>query len=50
MWYKLAEDNGDITAKRDLKDIANDMTHEQIATAQKLTRECKAKNYKNCGV
>jgi len=25
------------------------MTREQIAEAQKLSRECSAKEYKNCG-
>jgi hypothetical protein len=48
MWFNLAAANGDIpaTKKRDL--IATKMTPQQIAEAQKLARDCQARNFKNC--
>jgi len=48
MWWNLASAQGNILP-RDLRDqLAKEMTPEQIAEAQKLARECLARNYKNC--
>jgi len=49
MWWNLAAAQGDEDA-RELKGIVQDsMTPAQIAEAQTLSRECLAKDYKNCG-
>ena len=49
MWYNIAVSNGDETAKNNKDLLANKMTSEQLAKAQKLTDECIKKNYKDCG-
>ena len=49
MWWNLASAQGDNDAKHNKGIVAKRMTREQIAEAQKLSRECSAKEYKNCG-
>jgi hypothetical protein len=49
MWYNIAVSSGDETAKNNKDLLANKMTSEQLAKAQKLTRECVKRNYKDCG-
>ena len=49
MWYNIAVSNGGETAKNNKDLLANKMTSEQLAKAQKLTDECIKKNYKDCG-
>ena len=47
MWYNLsAVKNSSAAGFRDI--IAKKMTSQQIAEAQKLARECQARNFKNC--
>lgn len=48
MWFSLAAANGDSMsgAARDI--AAKEMTREQIAQAQQMSRECAANNYKDC--
>ncbi len=48
MWFNLAtaKFNEIKISNRDL--IAKQMTLQQIAEAQKLARECQARNFKNC--
>jgi TPR repeat protein len=47
MWYNLsAVKNSSAAGFRDI--IAKKMTSQQIAEAQKLARECQARNLKNC--
>ena len=48
MWYNLsaAGGNADVAKDRDL--VAAKMTTQQIAEAQKLARECQARNFKHC--
>ena len=48
MWFNLAAVSGDARAlkNRDLR--ASLMTSAQIAEAQKLARDCQARNFKNC--
>jgi TPR repeat protein len=48
MWWNIAASSGHNNAvkKRDI--IAKRMTPADISTAQKLARECVAKNYKGC--
>ena len=48
MWYKLSAVTGHANAvkRRDL--AAKLMTQQQVAEAQKLPRECQARNFKNC--
>ena len=48
MWYNLsaARGNSDVVKYRDL--VAKQMTPQQVAEAQKLARECQARNFKNC--
>ena len=48
MWANLAAANGDVISAtlRDL--IAEEMTPKQLAEAQKLARECQARNFKGC--
>jgi len=47
-WYNLAAAQGLDLAFKLRNDIAKKMTPQQIAEAQKLARECLARNYKNC--
>ena len=47
MWSNLASVNSEENKKnRDI--VAKQMTPQQIAQAQKLARECQARNFKNC--
>lgn len=48
MWFNLAAANGDTTAKENKDLIAQILTPADLATAQRLARECFAKNYKGC--
>ncbi len=52
MWYNLAEaniDDGFWRRKEGRRDeLAEEMTQQQIAEAQKLARECLARKYKGC--
>ena len=47
-WFNLGAINGDAEAvkRRDL--VAKRMTPQQIAEAQKLARDCQARNFKGC--
>jgi TPR repeat protein len=48
MWSNLAAATGNANAVK-LRDlVASKMTTQQVAEAQKLARECQAKNFKNC--
>ena len=48
MWFNLSASQGgeDATQSRDI--VEKRMTPADISAAQKLARECAAKNYKNC--
>jgi len=48
MWFNLAARKGDEDAKENRLRIAKKMTLSQIAEAQKMARDCKRKNFKNC--
>ena len=48
MWYNLSSANDDILGQNKRDEIAEKMTAEQIAEAQKLAKECVAKDYKGC--
>ena len=48
MWLNLAAVTGNATAVKNRDIIASKMTSQQIAEAQKLARECQARNFKNC--
>ena len=48
MWFNIAAVKGDKAAVKNREFVANKMTAEQIAQAQKLAKECQARNYKNC--
>ncbi len=48
MWANLGASNGDNDGVELRDDIEKEMTPEQIENAQKLSRECLAKNYKGC--
>ena len=48
MWANLAASNGKENGGGLRDDLAKKMTPQQIAEAQKLSRECVAKNYKGC--
>ena len=48
IWYNLAAVTGNATAVQNRDIIAKKMTPQQIAEAQKLARECQARNFKNC--
>ena len=45
---ELAATKGDADAVENRDIVAARMTTQQIAAAQKLARECQARNYKNC--
>ena len=48
-WWNIASANGEATAKLSKKDLAERMTKEQIAEAQKLSREMVEANPKLMG-
>ena len=48
MWWNLAATKGDADAVKNRDIVAAKMTTQKIAEAQKLARECQARNYKNC--
>tara|TARA_B100001175_G_C18907769_1_gene356396 strand:- start:11 stop:286 length:276 start_codon:yes stop_codon:yes gene_type:complete len=50
MWLNTAAYEGHKNAKKNRDIIAKEMTPAQIAEAQKLARECVAKDYKGCWI
>ena len=48
MWWNLAAAAGDFVSIKNRDIVAEKMTPQQIAEAQKLARECQARNFKNC--
>jgi len=48
MWLSLAAAQGFKEAQNDRDWLAQRMTPAQIAEAQKMTRQCKKSNFKNC--
>lgn len=48
MWFNIAAVSGEKMAVKNRDIAASKMTTEQIAQAQKLAKECQARNFKNC--
>jgi hypothetical protein len=48
MWSNIAASLGNDPASKNREIIAKRMTPADISAAQKLARECVAKNYKGC--
>jgi TPR repeat protein len=48
MWLNLAAIGGDARAVKNRDIVAAKMTPQQISEAQKLARECQARDFKNC--
>lgn len=48
MWWNIATLNGDSKAKENMDIISKRMTSSQLEEAQRLARECVAKEYKGC--
>ena len=48
MWFNLAAAMGHSTAVKGRDIVAEQMTPQQRLEAQKLARECQARNFKNC--
>ena len=48
MWSNISASNGNDNGGKNRDIIAKQMTPSQIEEAQKLARECVAKNYKGC--
>jgi len=48
MWYNIAVSSGDEDAVENRDIVAERMNSSQLETAQRLARECVAKNYKGC--
>jgi TPR repeat protein len=48
MWSNLSARNGDAEAVEQRNFFESKMTPQQVALAQKLARECQARNFKNC--
>jgi TPR repeat protein len=48
MWFNLAAAKGDADSVKQRTIVAKKMTPQQIAEAQKLARECQARNFKKC--
>ena len=48
IWFNLAAVTGDDDSVKNRDMIAKQMTPQQVAEAQKLARECQARNFKNC--
>ena len=48
MWFNLAAVKGDADAVNNRDIAAKRLTPQQMAEAQKLARECQARNFKGC--
>jgi hypothetical protein len=48
MWANLATVKGDTKVVKNRDIVASRMTTQQVVEAQKLARECQARNFKNC--
>ena len=48
MWFNIAVSSGNESASNNRDIAAKQMAPQQIAEAQKLARECMAKDYKGC--
>ena len=48
MWFNISAVKGGNISVKNREVVANKMTTEQIAQAQRLAKECQARNYKNC--
>ncbi len=48
LWTSMSSAQGLELAKRNLNTYKNQMTKEQIATAQKLASKCWESNFKDC--
>ena len=48
MWYNISASNGNDTGGKNRDVKAKQMTPSQIEEAQRLAKECVAKNYKGC--
>ena len=48
IWWNLAAVTGNAIAVQNRDIVAKQMTLQQITEAQKLARECQARNFKNC--
>ena len=48
MWLNLAAIKGDSILIENRDTVARKMTPQQVVQAQKLARECQARNFKNC--
>ena len=48
MWFNLAAVKGDADAVKNRDIAAKKMTPQQMAEAQKLARECQARDFKGC--
>jgi hypothetical protein len=48
MWWNIAAISGDKTVSKNMGILVKQMTPADISAAQKLARECVAKNYKGC--
>jgi TPR repeat protein len=49
MWFNLAAASGGDDAARNRDKVAANLTPEQRADAQRMSRECTERNYKDCG-
>lgn len=47
-WYNLSAASGNATALENRNTVVNQMTPQQIADAQKLARDCQARQFKGC--
>ena len=48
MWLDIGASNGSTNAAKNRDIVAKRMNESQLAEAQKLARECVARNYKGC--
>ena len=48
MWFNLAAVKGDADSVKGRGIIAHRLTPQQMSEAQKLARECQARNFKGC--
>ena len=48
MWWNVASANGSEDARKNRDFVADNMTDDQIAEAQKLAKECVAQDYRDC--
>jgi TPR repeat protein len=48
MWFSLARKHGEVGGKAGARELARNMTREEVVQAQAMAKACEASNYRQC--